>query len=570
MDANIIKKDMDAFIYRNKSYILLAVIALFSYFLFKVAYMFQQRFHEFMDVATYLAWHNLFEFTAILVSLAVFLVAYYTYGQTKNLRFMFLGSVFLAIGMVDTFHTLSFKGMPAFFIDNDDANRATTFWIIARLLGGLGFLISGLIPVDAKSHIKKWIFVVPAALFSFATFIFVSYFPRLLPAMYIEGKGLTVEKIILEYVIVILLAVTIILFMVEYRKTKDYLMILFSCALILSIFSEFAFISYNKVYDIYNYLGHVYKFIAYFIILRITFTNNVQKPYVELSKAQDALKDYAENLDKLVDQRTVQLREMNRQLKAVNLKLLNDIEYARDIQKAMLPTKLPSEKEVFFSARYFPAERVSGDFYNVFKLDQEHIGFYIGDVSGHGVPAAMLTIFINQSIKEKKDRYGNNYVIAPSEVLKHSYEAFNNTNFKNEVYIVLLYAVYNFKTRELTYASAGLNVMPLITDTSGRVTGLPIRGFPICKFAEFHTAEYEDKTIVLNQGDKVLFYTDGLIEAENTCREQFSEERLKYILKMNGAVTGIQMISGIEKGIFDFIDVSKLKDDITFFVMEVK
>jgi len=71
-----------------------------------------------------LAWHNILEFTSVLISFTVFAVSYYTYEQTGNLRSVFLGSVFLAVGMVDAFHTLSYKGMPAFLIEKQQFQQS--------------------------------------------------------------------------------------------------------------------------------------------------------------------------------------------------------------------------------------------------------------------------------------------------------------------------------------------------------------------------------------------------------------------------------------------------------------
>ena len=69
----------------------------------------------------------------------------------------------------------------------------------------------------------------------------------------------------------------------------------------------------------------------------------------------------------------------------------------------MFSFKVPENKNISFEVRYFPAERISGDFYSIFKIDEGNIAFYIGDVSGHGVPAAMLTIFLNQTVRSLLD-----------------------------------------------------------------------------------------------------------------------------------------------------------------------
>jgi len=545
-------------------YTLPVVVTLFSILLFSFAYLFEESFASIMDVATYLTWHNILEFTGILVCFAVFVVSYFTYEQTQNLRRVFLGCVFLAVGMIEMFHTLSFKGMPDFFVPNNCANRATTFWILSKILLALGVLISLCIPFDEKSVINRKVFMLPAVAISLLSLIVVTYYPGFLPPMYIEGKGLTQTKVVLEYVVIFLLIVSTVVLIHEYKKRKDYLLILFFSALILIIFSEFAFVSYFAVYDIYNYLGHIYKFIAYFIVFKVLFIKNVQKPYIELKEAQDELKDYVKNLDKIVEQRTMELKQ-------VNSRLLEDLEYARDIQIAMLPSRLPETNDVAFIARYYPAEHVSGDFYDIFKIDNDNIGLYIGDVSGHGVPAAMLTVFAKQSIKSLNENCtGLNELLNPSVVLGRIYESFNNTNFKDEVYIVLLFGIYNIRRKEFTYASAGINVSPFVIRSTGEITELEVAGFPICKFSDYYSAVYKDIKIELNPGDKILFYTDGMVEAENGKKIRFSDKRLKDILKQNINMSGYQLSEEIERNIFEFVNPDELKDDITYFIMDIK
>jgi len=470
----------------------------------------------------------------------------------------------LLMGFIDFFHTLSFKGMPDFLIPYTTSNRATTFWIIARLIGGFGLLAASSIPSRINFKFNKVICFILPIVTSFFILILVTYYPESLPQMYIEGLGLTKTKIILEVVVMLLILTAILSLLNEYRKSLDSFLIVLSCALLVGIFSELSFTLYTDVYGIYNFLGHLLKFVMYFIIFRVVFIQNIKQPYLDLSIANEEVKNYADNLDKIVEQRTEQINEIHQ-------KLLDDVEYARDIQMAMLPKELPNSQRAAFEACYFPADRVGGDFYNVFKIDETKVGMYIGDVSGHGVSAAMLTVFLNQSFKARKENaLGVKETLLPSEALANLYFDFNQTNFNSEVYIVLLYGIFDLSTAEFTFASAGLNVPPMIISNSGEVNELTIKGFPICKFPDSHPAEYYDSIVKLNKGDKVLFYTDGLIDAENQDRKVYSDLRLKTLLHKNKHLNASQLSKSISDHVFKFIEDCKLRDDITFFVMEVK
>ncbi|HOM01808.1 MAG TPA: MASE3 domain-containing protein [Acetivibrio sp.] len=548
---------------KYKEYVLLVIIAAIASIIFGIAYLLKEKFGTIMSVESFLAWHNVLEFTSVLISFTVFVVSYYTYEQTGNLRSAFLGSVFLGVGMLDAFHTLSYKGMPSFLIENISANRATTLWIFARTVTSLGFFVSSFIPPNAKIRVNRVVFVVVPLVSSVGMLYLVTYRPGVLPPMYVEGSGLTHHKIYFEHLIIMLFALSILMFIREYKTSKNKMVLLLCISLEIAIFSEAAFVLYFSVYDIYNYLGHIYKFIAFFIIFRAVFINNIQEPYRKLSKAKQKLREHAESLDMMV-------RERTKELESLNQKLMEDLKYARDIQKSVFTLRNQDWEKVRFEVKNYSSEMVSGDFCNVFKIDNDNIGFYIGDVSGHGVPAAMLTIFLNQTIKTLIEMEINELnIISPSEVLENIYRSFNTTNFDEHVYIVMIYGVYNRHTHILTYSSAGLNVSPILIKPSGEISEIEIKGFPICKFIEFYSGEYENHMLELNKDEKILFYTDGLIEVQNTENSFFGDVRLKEILKKNHKKPAQELSRLISSSIFGFAGTKEIKDDITFLLMEV-
>lgn len=521
----------------------------------------EANFAEFMSVASYLTWHNIFEFVSIIVSVSVFLVAYYSYEQTGQFRSIYLGSVFLTVALVDGFHTLSYKGMPDFLIANTTANRATTLWVISRIIASLGFIFAGYSPKKNKIlKFSKNIFLVVPLCLSLGILIIVTWVPDLLPLMYEEGVGLTELKKNLELVIIFLFFISGIKSVLRYFKSGETLELTFTFSMVLSIYSESAFMQYSSVYDIYNYLGHIYKFLSFFLIFRVIFITNIRKPYIELYDAKQELKNYANNLDSIVQTRTKELRKLNNQL-------MEDLKYAKDIQKAVYPSRLPQSRKVAFDAEYFPAEIVSGDFYNIFVSDEENIAFFIGDVSGHGVPAAMLTVFVNQTVRTLLETKST--IIDPSTVLNNIYKSFNKTNFGEEVYIVMIYAIYNIGKRELRYSSAGHNVEPILIKESGEIEEIAIKGFPICKFGEYINDQYVDATLTLSPKDKLLFYTDGLIEAQNAEKDFYSKERLIDLIKSNSKKSAKELKALISDSLFEFTGLYALKDDVTFFIMEV-
>lgn len=548
-----------------KNYNKIIFVFIFSVILYIVAGINNAFFVDIMSVTSYLTWHIIFEFASILVSFSIFAVTYFVYEESGRLRIIILGCTFLAMGFLDAFHALSYKGMSHFFIANDTANRATSLWILSRTIGSLGFLASIFIPSHTTSKIKKRFFAATTIIVSIILFLIITYYPDFFPPMYIEGEGMTTIKILMEYVIIFIMGVTFLRVCFEYNRTNSYRDYMLMMALMLLIFSEFAFTNYGSVYDAFNYIGHIYKVIAHLLLYKAIYIENISIPYREMKKARQELKEYSDNLNMIVEMRTRQLEEMNKAL-------LADIDNAKEMQRSLLPMQMPQDSSLSFHAQYYAAERLSGDFYNVIKLDEKNIALYIGDVSGHGVSAALLTVFANQNIKPLKEKEGfSPEIIEPGFVLKTVYKNFNRTNFNIEKYIVMLYGIYNIESKCFTYSSAGINVPPYIIKKSGEVLELDAKGFPICKLGDVNLPFYDNRNIQLEIGDKVLFYSDGLVEATDKDGDSYGQGRMKAFLESNFHLGPIELDMAIKNNLFNHIgNYEKLMDDATYLIMEIK
>lgn len=547
-----------------KEYSKIFWVFIFASIIYILGAVYNNIFVNIMSVNNFLTWHIIFEFSSILVSFSIFSVTYFIYEESKNLKLIILGSAFLAMAFLDGFHTLSFKGMADFFVANDTPNRATVLWVLSRSIGSLGFLLATLTPSTLICHVRKEVFILISTIVSFLLFFTVTYYPNFFPLMYAEETGLTPLKIFIEYIIIGILIVTFIMVIAQYKKTKSNREYMFSIALLLLVFSEFAFTNYGSVYDAFNYIGHFYKVVAYILFYKSLYVANVSAPYREMKKSKDKLREYSDNLHTIVEERTRELQELNKAL-------LTDLGYAREIQRSLLPVSMPKNNFVTFDAQYFPAETLSGDFYNVIKLDEDNIAVYIGDVSGHGVSAAMLTIFADQNIIPLMEREDfSTRILEPGFVLQTIYEGFNETNFDNGKYIVMLYGIYNIKNKCFTYASAGLNVSPYIIKASGKVIELGIKGFPICKIGDVFTPFYNNSSVFLEAGDKILFYSDGLVDVKDKNGEIYGESRLKSFLEKNYQLDSQELSSLIKDNLINNVPNDKdLVDDITFLIMEI-
>ncbi len=246
---------------------------------------------------------------------------------------------------------------------------------------------------------------------------------------------------------------------------------------------------------------------------------------LRLRKATKALKEYSHRLEKIVERNTRDLRKYADRLekmvedkvgviKKQHEELLSNLRSARKIQRGLFPIQLPDALGVDFSVRYNPCESVGGDFYDVFRIDENTLGFFIADVSGHGVPSAMITVFLKQEVSHYAKiltRSGVHTVVKPKEVLSRINDEFFHMNIgEGEYFITMVYGIYSTAERLLSCSLAGHHALPFVKRSSGAVEVVDMTGFPIGWFE--HVDGYEQKNVRLEQGDSVVLYTDGLFE----------------------------------------------------------
>jgi serine phosphatase RsbU (regulator of sigma subunit) len=204
-------------------------------------------------------------------------------------------------------------------------------------------------------------------------------------------------------------------------------------------------------------------------------------------------------------------------------RLEQDLQLAQEIQQSFLPRALPQPRGIRFVTEYSPAYSVGGDFYDVFWLNYDRIGMFIGDVSGKGVAAALLMARISSDL-----RLAAMVEPSPGRVLEHVNRIVLERR-QPDIFVTVLYLTFDLPTRVLTIANAG-HLPPLIRPgPEGAVqridTGV---GTPI---GIFDDSEYDQVTVKLAEGDTVVLCTDGVPEATNPGGEQFGLERLEAILK---------------------------------------
>ncbi|MHC1728942.1 MAG: MASE3 domain-containing protein [Syntrophobacteraceae bacterium] len=275
--------------------LLAGTFALFS-LPFTLVILFPAQLDKMMDIGSYVAFHNTAEFFSIMVALCVFSVGWFTYDQSKDRHALFLGTAFLAVGLIDFMHTLSNAAMPAFITPNS-TNKSTQFWISARLLDASAFLVSAFIYHNSQSRFlsKKPLMTISIALTG-ATFIGFTFFQSYMPVTAIHGVGLTPLKRYAEYLVIVLLIAAFAFYWRRMQKTGDRTITNYLAAFIICIFSEAAFASYTTGFDTYNVVGHIYKIIAFYLIYNALFVAAVKNPYIKLKEYTTKLEQSNQDL----------------------------------------------------------------------------------------------------------------------------------------------------------------------------------------------------------------------------------------------------------------------------------
>jgi len=141
--------------------------------------------------------------------------------------------------------------------------------------------------------------------------------------------------------------------------------------------------------------------------------------------------------------------------------------------------------------------------------------------------------------------------------------------FPEEMYVVLFYGIYNLNTKELSYASAGMNTLPLIIKRTGKVVPLKIDGFPICRFGDYFKPSYETKNIVLDPGDTLIFYSDGLEEIDRQQPGIFSTKNIIEYLSGMQDLSAQSICDELAEAYQTLLDGREMLDDVTILVVKI-
>ncbi len=278
----------------------------------------------------------------------------------------------------------------------------------------------------------------------------------------------------------------------------------------------------------------------------------------ERKRAERMLKEYSERLEEMVEERTRELREAQGKLLAQQ-RLQQELEMAAGVQASLLPDQVPSLDGFEIAAAALPARHVSGDLYDFVVSDSEACHIVLADISGKGIPAALLASTARALLRTETERSDS-----PAVILSTLNRLLHRDLEHAEMFITLIAARLDVRSGVLTYASAGHTETLWWRQGSRDCHTLPSTGLPIGIFAETSIAE---EFVRLRPGDVLLFYSDGITEAANPRHERFGMERFTALLTDHADSPASELCETIVEAAETFRAAAPRSDDLTLVVL---
>ena len=237
-----------------------------------------------------------------------------------------------------------------------------------------------------------------------------------------------------------------------------------------------------------------------------------------------------------------------------------ELNIARDLQVSMLPSVCPQVKGFTIAATSIPAREVGGDFYDFIEMGKDRLGLVVGDVTGKSVSGALVMAAsrsVFRMLSEEQLTVGEIMIRANGRMRK---------DIKKGMFVALLYAVLNSNDRVLSFCSAGQTHPMYFSSETGKTNILETKGdnFPLGILEE---CDYQETQIVLKPGDRIIFYTDGIVEAMNEKEEIFGFDKLLDVLQSRGSISADELLREILNKVKLFAGNAPQHDDLTLIVV---
>ena len=263
----------------------------------------------------------------------------------------------------------------------------------------------------------------------------------------------------------------------------------------------------------------------------------------------------------IYDVTDIELQKIELQRKQKRIE--QDLKSAAAIQQSLLPASSPRIDNLQVAWKFEPCEQIGGDIFNIHNMDERNVGLYMLDVCGHGVPAALISVAVSQFLNGADGLLGNNCeLVSPDIVLNRLDHAFPFERFDSFFSIICM--TLDIKQGVLTYSSAG-HPPPVLIRSNGPTETLDHRGPSIGIGSEDSIGQ---QSIKLQTGDKVLLYTDGIIENRNSAGRFFGKQRFYDTINKFRSESVENIVETVYTSAKEFRQEAKPDDDISILGLE--
>ncbi len=273
-----------------------------------------------------------------------------------------------------------------------------------------------------------------------------------------------------------------------------------------------------------------------------------------------AVSEYSEHMEDLVKQRTEALNKANEELSIAYEENRKELMMAQRIQMSLIPKIFPDVDKLDFSGIYLPMEALGGDLYDVFKITDTKIGLVILDVCGHGIPAALITTMAKISFNTNAKK-----LVDPLKVMAAVNNELCDAIQESGDYFTAFYCVIDTEKKTMQYSNAAHNDIYILRE-SGELVELSDRG-PVVGVLK--QVEYTKNQVELNTKDRLVLYTDGVIEARNVDRVLYDKVRFKEVIIQNKDVSSKEFVNFLYNDILTFKNNVPHDDDIAILVVDM-
>jgi serine phosphatase RsbU (regulator of sigma subunit) len=289
--------------------------------------------------------------------------------------------------------------------------------------------------------------------------------------------------------------------------------------------------------------------------------------------------DFMGAFSKAFNSMTRQLQEaftkidrQNQELSRANQRMKRDLDAAARVQQTLLPDNLPEVPGLSFAWSYRPCDELAGDALNIVRINDDIIAAYLLDVSGHGVPAALLSVTATRGLHPRAggapslvaEPGPNPQAVDPVQVASRL-NALYPMSSNGDHYFTMIYGLLDVHSRRFRFTDAG-HPGPILAPAAGQPRRIDVAGFPI---GMIEGVEYDESVIQLRPGDRLYLHSDGLTEEVNAQREQFGDERLLSAVADGQHLSLGETVESLVQKVIAWRGSEHLSDDLSILAIAV-